>query len=272
MNSKTHISIVGYGYVGKSVEKLLLKKSLTAIYPIDPKIDNITQDFKNNNLRRSDFIFVCVPTPMIKKTGAADTSIVESVISEISEITKGLHSVIVIKSTVPPGTTERLADKYGLWDRLNFSPEFVVERTRKEDNSRMIVGGSNRYEVLELFQPLLDDGAQLIAASSPAAAEMTKYMTNAFLSTKVSFAVEMNMICQMFGLNYNEIVTLFESDPRVGKTHNRVIRDDDGNTGYGGKCLPKDMSALMSHVISKNELSKSGLSLMNAVLKYKLNE
>ena len=191
-----------------------------------------------------DIIFVCVPTPM-KKDGSCDTSIVESVIKDIDRSKRKI--IVVIKSTIPPGTTNRLNKKY---KRLSiiFNPEFLTEANFIEDfknQTRIILGGTRKgTNKLRQIYGLVFPKAHIIKTGS-ITAEMIKYLTNTFLSTKVSFANEMYLICEKLGIDYDKVVEYATLDDRLGVTHWNVPGPD-GDYGFGGHCFPKDLQALLS--------------------------
>ena len=242
------IGIVGQGFVGTAV-----KEGLKNYYEID------TYDIKDNNdstymnvlVLESDVIFVCVPTPM-RKDGSCDTSIVESVVNEIDEISyddyviESGHKTIVIKSTIPPGTTERL-NKECKNISIVFIPEFLTEANFIEDfknQDRIIIGGPRpaSTKVRQLFYKVFPK-AHIIKTSSTIA-EMVKYTTNTFLSTKVSFANEIKMICDKVGIDYDKVIEYATHDDRLGHSH-WSVPGPDGHLGFGGSCFPKDINALL---------------------------
>ena len=204
--------------------------------------------------------FVCVPTPM-KKDGSCDISIVESVVKDIDEAQQWCldsmlnHSIqpvekrtiIIIKSTIPPGTTNRLNKKYKNV-QIVFNPEFLTEANFIEDfknQDRIIIGGPRpaSTKVRQLFYKAFPK-AHIIKTGSMTA-EMVKYMTNTFLATKVSFANEMKMICDELNIDYDKVVEYSTYDERLGKSH-WSVPGPDGKLGFGGSCFPKDINALIS--------------------------
>lgn len=204
----------------------------------------------------SKVYFVCLPTPMFED-GSADTSIVEGALDELAKVPG--ERIAVVKSTVPPGSTERWNKKYaetGL--RIIFNPEFLTERTAIEDmrnQDRIILGGPRPWinVVKQVFRTAFPN-AKMIKTSSTTA-EMVKYLTNNFLTVKVSFANEMHQICEALdaaGLNvdYDKVVEYASHDVRVGPSHWNVPGPD-GHYGFGGSCFPKDINAMIN-VAKKN--------------------
>jgi len=209
-----------------------------------------------------DTIFVCLPTPM-KKNGECDLSILESSLFEINTLTEfegGRNKTIIIKSTIPPGTTEQL-NKQFRYLNIVFNPEFLTERNAEEDynnQNRIIIGGPRPQstKVVRLFSKVFPK-AHIIKTDSTHA-EMVKYLTNSFLATKISFANEIYKICEKVGVDYDKVIEYAIQDERLGKSH-WGVPGHDGDFGFGGHCLPKDLSALIS--VSKN------LNTINNVLR-----
>jgi UDPglucose 6-dehydrogenase len=197
----------------------------------------------------ADYLFVCVPTPM-NEDGSCDTSIVESVVELIANLRK--DKIVIIKSTVPPGTTKRLAEKHGL--QMAFNPEFLTEANSIEDfrYQKMIVVGSDNDDVntkvWQLYYKFITStGAYmpLMQSCTTTEAEMFKYVANTFLAVKVTFANEIKVLCDRIGVEYNNVANIAKLDSRLGATHWKVPGPD-GKLGYGGSCFPKDTNALVA--------------------------
>ncbi len=235
------IGIVGHGYVGKAVE-----------FGFKPKNEILVHDKYLPSLalpkvvEKSEFIFVCVPTPMDKKYEKIDLSIVEDVVRSIVNLArkKKRSPVIVIKSTVVPGTTRTLGKKYS-WPKMLFNPEFLTEDNYLFDfvnADRIVVGGDAgevRQQLVDLYRESFTKTT--IFQTDPTTAEMVKYMANTFLATKVIFANEMFELCQKFGIKYEEVKKMVAADERIVDSHFDVTTQ----RGFGGKCFPKDMVALL---------------------------
>ena len=183
------------------------------------------------------------------EVGRCNTSIVEDAVKRCAEF--GKTKIVVIKSTIPPGTTEKLNEKYPSL-QVVFNPEFLTERNAVEDynnQSRIILGGPRpaSTELRRIFSKVFPK-AKIIKTHSTYA-EMVKYTTNAFLSTKVSFANEIYEICQRVGADYDKVIEYATLDERLGDSH-WGVPGHDGDFGFGGHCFPKDLSALL-HVARK---------------------
>ena len=239
------IGIIGQGYVGTAVKEVFSKHYETNTFDLNGKCNcNSIHELVNN----SDIIFVCVPTPM-KKDGSCDTSIVESVVKDINETVNCNQDgkIVAIKSTIPPGTTNRL-NKESKNISVIFNPEFLTEANFVDDfkNQNRIIIGGERPSTTKLRQvySLAFPDAKIVKTGSKTA-EMVKYFTNTFLATKVSFANEMKQICDKIDIDYDKVVEYATYDERLGKSH-WAVPGPDGKLGFGGSCFPKDINALIN--------------------------
>ena len=237
------IGIIGQGYVGTA-----LKEGFQDFYQVETydkyDLGKSTHSKISDIVELSDVIFVCVPTPM-RQDGSCYTGIVEEVIREINENANG--QIVIIKSTVPPGTTDRINEEY-THSTVIFNPEFLTEANFIQDfknQSRIILGGDRKGTniVRQIYSRIFPNAT--IVKTGAKHAEMVKYFTNCFLATKVSFANEMYNICNQLDLDYDKIVEYATYDERLGKSH-WAVPGPDGDFGYGGHCLPKDLSAIVS--------------------------
>ena len=253
------IGIIGQGYVGTAI-----KSGFEKYYELET-YDKFSTSKSTVNLHDlvllSDVIFVCVPTPM-NVDGSCYTGIVEEVVSEINEISISSESnpIVVLKSTVSPGTTDRLNKKCkGI--NVIFNPEFLTEANYIEDfknQTRIILGGTRKgTNVLRQVYSKVFPMAHIIKTGS-ITAEMVKYMTNAYLATKISFANEIKMICDKLGIDYDKVVEYSTYDDRLGKSH-WAVPGPDGHYGFGGSCFPKDINALIK-VAEKMDIPPNILS------------
>jgi len=193
-------------------------------------------------------IFLCLPTPM-NMDGSCNVDIVQNTLSEIDLIADNqeVKKTIVIKSTVSPGTTKKWNSLYQSLD-IVFNPEFLTEANAVDDfnnQNRIILGGPRpaTTELRRLYSKVFPK-AHIIKTDSTHA-EMVKYLTNSFLATKVSFANEMYQVCEKLNIDYDKVVEYATLDDRLGKSHWNVPGPD-GDFGFGGHCLPKDLHALIS--------------------------
>jgi len=241
-----NIGIVGQGYVGTAVKEVFSKHYEVDTYDLDK--DKCSVDYLEDLVELTNIIFVCVPTPM-RKDGSCDTSIVESVVKDINDMVVSRNvsgRIVAIKSTIPPGTTNRL-NKECHNISVIFNPEFLTEANFIDDfkNQNRIIIGGERPSTTKLRQvySLAFPHAKIVKTGSKTA-EMVKYMTNTFLATKVSFANEMKQICDELKIDYDKVVEYSTYDERLGKSH-WAVPGPDGKLGFGGSCFPKDLNALI---------------------------
>jgi UDPglucose 6-dehydrogenase len=238
------LGIIGQGFVGGSVYEGMKNYFETFTFDLN---GNCTESSLFSLIEKVDMTFLCLPTPM-KKSGECDLSIVRNCLSELDMIVKSLDKkdfIVIIKSTIPPGTTDILNKEN---NNLNivFNPEFLTEANAVEDyknQNRIIIGGDRPWtsKVKTVFEKVFPKVP--IIKTSSTIAEMIKYVTNTFLSTKVSFANEMYQICESLDVDYDKVMEYAKYDDRLGKSH-WSVPGPDGDFGYGGHCFPKDIAAL----------------------------
>jgi nucleotide sugar dehydrogenase len=243
---KESIGIIGQGFVGSAVREGMKNHFDVICYDKDPnKYSNIGSIFEM--MENVDVAFLCVPTPM-KRSGECDLGILGSALNDIAACAKTLNKegfIVVIKSTIPPGTTEMFNKIYTQLD-IVFNPEFLTEANAIEDyknQNRIIVGGERpgSTRVKQIFAKAFPKVP--IIKTSSTIAEMIKYVTNTFLATKVSFANEMFQICKGLDIDYDKVIEYARYDDRLGNSH-WSVPGPDGDLGYGGHCFPKDIAAL----------------------------
>ena len=233
------IGIIGQGFVGNAVYQKFKKYYNINTYDLDSSKCNSSEQATLDN----KIVFVCLPTPM-DEVGRCNTSIVEYAVKRCFEF--GITKTVVIKSTVSPGTCERLNQKYPSL-QIVFNPEFLTERNAVKDyenQNRIILGGPRpaTTELKQIFSKVFPN-AHIIKTDSTHA-EMVKYLTNSFLATKVSFANEIYEICSELDVDYDKVIEYATLDDRLGKSH-WGVPGHDGDFGFGGHCLPKDLAALI---------------------------
>lgn len=238
------IGVIGQGFVGGAVYQGMKDFYDVTTFDIN---GNCTELSLFSLIEKVDITFLCLPTPM-RKTGECDLSIVRNCLDDISNIVKSLNKkdfIVIIKSTIPPGTTDKLNQEF---DNVNivFNPEFLTEANAVNDyknQNRIIVGGERPYstKVVKVFEKAFPKVP--IIKTSSTIAEMIKYTTNTFLATKVAFANEVYQICDALNIDYDKVIEYAKYDDRLGKTH-WSVPGPDGDFGYGGHCFPKDIAAL----------------------------
>jgi len=255
------IGIVGQGFVGSAI-----KAGLEDFYPI--KTYDIDSEKCNSTLeglvKESTIIFQCLPTPM-KQSGECDLSIVFESANNINNLCSGSEDkILIIKSTVPPGTTRIINEKCKNIDVI-FSPEFLTEANSFGDfknQSRIILGGFRPATtvVKMMFRKAFPQIP--IVKTSAEIAETVKYFTNCFLASKVIFANEMYQICKSLSIDYDKVTEYALHDNRIGKSHLQVPGPD-GDFGFGGHCFPKDLKSIIYEAL-KNGVEPTFLKEVNS--------
>ena len=263
------IGIIGRGFVGSAVEFGFSAQTgcdtQVKIYDKDPTKSIHTLEETVND---SDYIFLSVPTPS-NSDGSIHLGILESVLRDIQVVNKKKDNIILIRSTIIPGTTSKLCKKF---TNLNivFNPEFLTERSAKFDfinQSRFILGGRRRNtaRVAELYRWRFGDSVPCIETNFETA-EMIKYMNNCYFATKVSFLNEMRLVADKCGVDWDMAIEGFIRDGRIGYSH-MAVPGPDGKFGFGGSCFPKDVQAM----ISFGEKKKINMSTLKGVWDTNLN-
>lgn len=230
------IGIIGYGIVGQAVEYGF--KSLPIKYYDKYKPSDTLQEV----CEQSDVLFICLPTPY--KGNKIDLAIIDDAIANMVAYTNDTDKLVVIKSTVIPGTTRAYAQKYPK-TKFAFNPEFLTEANYLEDfknADRHVVGADDNKVSLRLSALYKSQWPKTpVIQTDPTTAELGKYAANCFLATKVMFANEMDSLCKSLGIEWAETKKILIADHRIGKTHFDVT----SVRGFGGKCFPKDLIAIL---------------------------
>ncbi len=228
------IGIMGAGVVGGSLIAFLREQGRdVAVY--DPPKGHSSIEA----LDAAGTIFVCVPTPYTAGVGFDDSFLLDAVSRIRGE------KCVVVKSTVLPGTTELLQERFPR-HRFMFNPEFLREVSAYEDfvrPDRQIVGctAASRDDAQRVMDLMPRAPFECICSASEA--EMAKYVANSFLAVKVSYANEVFDLCARLGIEYAQVRDMVAADARIGSSHMDV--HDAGYRGYAGKCLPKDSKSLL---------------------------
>lgn len=223
--------IIGVGHVGGIMTQLFHDAVL-----YDPKYKLGTQE----EINECDISFICVPTPQAPD-GSCDASIVEEVLNWVKT------PVVVIRSTVPVGFTKEHSKTSHWWQHLVFQPEYYGETINHpfEDphNRSWITLGGDIYgceQAAKAYKEVFTSELIINIVDSDVA-EMAKYMENAFYATKVTFCNQFYDLAKAMGVSYDQLRETWLLDPRISRDHTFVYDD---LRGYGGHCLPKDISAI----------------------------
>lgn len=245
--------IIGNGVVGKSTAESL---GITKYF--DLKSNNIS--FEEASKQR--YIFICLPTPTID--GKCFIGDIEDTVRKISK-QKTTDTVIIIRSTVTPGTCRRLSKKYKI--PIIHHPEFLTEATVDDDtkNPDMLVFGSDSPNELKDFVEIYKESSARKFVMDSISSETLKYAINVFYATKVVFANQIFDLCQKNGAEYDLIKEAMYQRKWIGKNHLDVWHK--GYRGAGGNCLPKDLEAFTNY--SKKPLLKEILKINRQLLKKK---
>ena len=244
MNKKYDIGVIGNGFVGSAIVSGFGLHANVRIFDANPSksLNNFSE-----TINESEFVFVCVPTPMSKSSGGKiDLKILHSVFKRIELENQRKDNIFIIKSTTVPGTVEELKS---LHPDLNIihSPEFLTERNANLDfinAPRIILGGD--LHLLDRAEGLFRcrfPHKKIVKTDAPTA-QFIKYMANCFFATKVGFMNEMKQAAESLGVDWQSTMDGFVSDGRIGNSH-LDVPGHDGNLGFGGKCFPKDLNAFI---------------------------
>jgi UDPglucose 6-dehydrogenase len=236
MKGQKKIGIIGGGFVGSAIQRYFQRQG------DDVKVyDKYKDSHSAEEVLRQDYIFIAVPTPFTNKI---DLSMMDEAMANAARADHG--KIVIIKSTVIPGTTEKYQKQYPHL-RILFNPEFLTEETADQDfgfPDRQIVGFTSQSygiagDVLQLLP--LAPFSRIIPAT---AAELIKYFGNNWFAVKVAYANQMYDVCEKLGIDYETVRDGVAADKRIGSSHLAVWHK--GYRGYGGKCLPKDIRAMIA--------------------------
>lgn len=234
---KWNIGIMGVGMVGGAMHRYFQSMGIApTLYDTGKNIGDV------RTINNADLIFLCVPTPFNEATGAFDNSSILDAINCLDG-----EKVVVIKSTIIPGTTENLQEQYPNF-RLFFNPEFLSEATADSDMmhpDRQLIGYTAKSEELALEILSLLPRAPFEKTMKATEAELVKYFNNTFNAIKVIFANQMYDLTEAVGARYEEVMEAAAASKFI-RTQDHLHIWHNGYRGYNGKCLPKDLKSILS--------------------------
>lgn len=236
------IGIIGLGVVGGAIRYGFEKLGH------DVSFHDITLNTTIEDVLSSEICFLCVPSPSAID-GSCDISIVEEVVNNL--IDKKYDGIICIKSTVVPGTTERLREKYNT-DKICFVPEFLRERCASIDfveNHDVCIVGCTSEQSYKIIKSAHGHLPKKFKKLTPTEAELTKYFNNVYNATLITFANSFYEVCKVSGANYTKVKNAIAMRDHIQDIYldcNKNFR------GFGGMCLPKDTKALAFLCKEKN--------------------
>ena len=278
------IGVVGNGFVGNAIVRAFRGQTEGTAYVRVYDKDETRSENELHDVIGSDYVFVCLPTPMKSADGAdCDLSILEDFFDNLPQkkapVLPREHysqrspsmkessedrplqfweddvTIYIVKSTVPVGTVEALSKKHPHLSIVH-SPEFLTARNALHDfvnADRHVVGGNEHLcnAVVALYEDFFPNVPTVKMSSNES--ECVKYFANCFLATKVVLFNEMRLLCDNLGMGDDEwerIVDAVAEDSRIGVSHT-TVPGPDGQRGFGGGCFPKDLNALI-HTMQKN--------------------
>ena len=228
------VGVCGVGMVGGALLRYFEGKGIKPLlYDPDKNLGSLEE------LNQADVIFICVPTPF-KAGEGFDLSYVKDAVSKI-----GGEKIIVLKSTVVPGTTEKMQKEFPQHKFL-FNPEFLTELTADQDMNypdRQIIGYTKESFTISKDIIMLLPLAPFERIIPATEAELVKYYGNNWFSVKVIYANQFYDLCEKIGADYNTVMESASADKRIGPSHLVVMHK--GYRGFGGKCLNKDIRAMI---------------------------
>ncbi len=232
---KLRIGVVGVGVVGMAI-KQGFEYIGHDVFVYDIKLP----ETKIEDVINTDIVYVTVST-LIGENDECDLTSVHSVVSKLDKLNYG--GLVALKSTVEPGTTDRLSQEYKNL-RFCFVPEFLKERCAFNDfvfNNNILVVGTHDEKDYNLIVQSHGNLPVHKVMMTPVESELMKYFSNTYKATKITFANSFHKVCQHFGANYGVIKDAFLFHG-IGESHYLNVNDEFG--GYAGVCLPKDTKAM----------------------------
>jgi UDPglucose 6-dehydrogenase len=227
-----NIGVIGVGVVGSAI-KFGFERLGHDVFIHDVKYDTSILDVIN-----TEVCYICVPTPS-DKDGSCNIKIVEDVIDDL--VKNSYNGIIAIKSTVIPGTTEKLISKY---ENLAFVPEFLRERCAISDfiqNHEVCVIGTHSQKIFEIIKSSHGNFPKEFVMCTPTEAEFSKYFHNVHNAMQIILANSFYEVCSKMGVNYENVKDSLKNRSNINFTY---LNCNKNFRGFGGVCLPKDTAAM----------------------------
>lgn len=250
MERNKQIAIIGYGFVGKATEYLF-----DMFYPgTDIQIHDPDQGYEIENWNGIQYAFVCVPTNL--KGDKLDVSIIDKVLNDLTKRSCADTVTPVIRSTIGPDQAQGLVAKYG----AIIMPEFLREKHWKNDvldrTIPILVGGHYCVDFIEYMKNSNYEDKEVFV-TDPMTAATIKIFRNAALAVNVGLANDIKGVCDIYGLRYYDVKEFFTNDKTLG--NHWQVPGPDGQEGFGGTCLPKDLTHASGLVYNENNIMKTAL-------------
>ena len=253
------IGIIGLGVVGSGILSSFQLKNLY-VHSYDKY--KLIGDFES--ILFTDIVFLCLPTLFDEEKKEYNKSAIYEICDELEK--NNYEGIVVLKSTVEPGTTDKIAEKYNL--KFVFNPEFLTSATAFEDfhyQKHIVLGKSknilmDEFDILVTFYKSNYPDAE-ISITSVINSESMKIFCNSFYAVKIQFFNELYLLTQKNNSDYDKILDLMLKNGWINKMHTKVPGPDN-KLSYGGACFPKDTNALLNHMIR----NKSDCAVLNATV------
>lgn len=242
------VGLIGIGIVGKAILQSFTDKGITVV-----PYDKYKEIGSLDEILRTDIVFLCLPTPYDHGLGAYDKQSLDEVCSSLS---KKYDGTVVIKSTVEPGTSQGVAERYDL--NIIHNPEFLTANTAYQDfhqQTHIVLGRTSRVnderlsELVDFYRRHYPEAEISVCRSEES--EAMKSFCNSFYAVKIQFFNELYVLCQSLGIDYNLVREMMLKNNWINPMHTQVPGPD-GRLSYGGMCFPKDTNALLSLMRRQN--------------------
>ncbi len=243
------VGIIGVGVVGSAVVKSFTELGINIV-----AYDKFKNIGKIEDILDTSIVFLCLPTLYCQIKNSYDKDAIHEICNFLQINNYTGH--VVIKSTIEPSTTQKLADTYNLC--LYHNPEFLTARTAYDDfhnQDHIVIGRSSRVsdqqndELVNFFKKYYPSAKISVCTSTES--ESVKIFCNCFYAVKIQFFNELYLLCQKLGTNYDTILEMMLKNNWINPMHTQVPGTD-GNLSYGGMCFPKDTNALLSFMQATN--------------------